>query len=106
VVRVATGLSEPIYATAAPNDPNRLFIVQQQSGGSAAIKILDLACGSGAFLVAAFDYLIGEYERVNRAIAELTGAPQQRGLFDLNRQILQENLFGVDLNNESVRSPS
>ena len=66
------------------------------------IKILDLACGSGAFLVAAFDYLIGEYERVNRAVAELTGAPQQRGLFDLSRQILQENLFGVDLNNESV----
>lgn len=42
VVRVATGLSQPIYATAAPNDPNRLFIVQQQAGGSAAIKILDL----------------------------------------------------------------
>ena len=67
-----------------------------------AIKVLDLACGSGAFLVAAFDYLTGEYERVNRAIAELTGAPQQLGLFDLNRQILQENLYGVDLNQESV----
>ena len=29
------------------------------------IKVLDPACGSGAFLVAAFDYLHGEYERVN-----------------------------------------
>ncbi len=66
------------------------------------IKILDLACGSGAFLVAAFDYLYAEYERVNRLIAELTGAPRQRGLFDLDRQILQENLYGVDLNPESV----
>jgi hypothetical protein len=66
------------------------------------IKILDPACGSGAFLVAAFDYLLGEHERVNRAIAELTGAPRQLGLFDLNRQILQQNLFGVDLNPESV----
>ncbi|MBK5964296.1 restriction endonuclease [Thiocystis minor] len=66
------------------------------------IKVLDLACGSGAFLVAAFDFLIGEYERVNRAIAELQGTPAQLGLFDLNRQILQDNLFGVDLNPESV----
>ena len=66
------------------------------------IKVLDLACGSGAFLVAAFDYLSAEYERVNRLVAELTGAPQQRGLFDLDRQILQENLYGVDLNRESV----
>lgn len=66
------------------------------------IKILDPACGSGAFLVAAFDYLRDEYERVNRAIAELTGAPQQLGIFDLDRRILQQNLFGVDLNSESV----
>jgi hypothetical protein len=66
------------------------------------IKVLDPACGSGAFLVAAFDYLSGEYERVNRGIAELSGAPRQLGLFDLDRRILQENLFGVDLNNESV----
>jgi hypothetical protein len=66
------------------------------------IQVLDLSCGSGAFLVAAFDYLIAEYERVNRAIAELQGAPRQLGLFDLDRQILQENLFGVDLNPESV----
>ena len=66
------------------------------------IKVLDPACGSGAFLVAAFEYLIGEYERVNRTIAELSGAPGQLGLFDLDRQILQDNLFGVDLNPESV----
>jgi hypothetical protein len=66
------------------------------------IKVLDPACGSGAFLVAAFDYLSAEYERVNRLVAELTGAPAQRGLFDLDRQILQENLNGVDLNRESV----
>jgi hypothetical protein len=66
------------------------------------IEVLDLACGSGAFLVAAFDYLLGEYGRVNRNIAELTGKPGQMGLFDLDRQILQENLYGLDLNHESV----
>jgi hypothetical protein len=64
------------------------------------IKVLDPACGSGAFLVAAFDYLHGEYERVNRKLAELRGG--QISLFDLDRQILQQNLYGVDLNAESV----
>ncbi len=43
------------------------------------IKVVNPACGSGAFLVAAFDYLLAEYERVNRAIAELTGSPNQLG---------------------------
>ena len=39
VERVATGLSQPIYVTASPNDTRRLFIVQQ----SGQIRILDLA---------------------------------------------------------------
>jgi type I restriction-modification system DNA methylase subunit len=68
----------------------------------ANIKIVDPACGSGAFLVAVFDYLHAEYNRVNIAIADLTGQPDQMGLFDLDKQILNENLFGVDLNPESV----
>lgn len=66
------------------------------------IKVVDPACGSGAFLVAAFDFLSGEYGRVNRMLADLRGSTGQIGLFDLDRQILQQNLFGVDLNQESV----
>ncbi|MCP4599812.1 MAG: N-6 DNA methylase [Proteobacteria bacterium] len=64
------------------------------------IKILDPACGSGAFLVAAFDYLHAEYTRANEQLAILHDG--QYGLFDLDRQILQQNLFGVDINPESV----
>jgi type I restriction-modification system DNA methylase subunit len=64
------------------------------------IKVLDPACGSGAFLVAAFDYLHGEYERVNSKLAEMRAG--QISLFDLDRQILQQNLYGVDVNAESV----
>lgn len=64
------------------------------------VKVLDPACGSGAFLVAAFDALLAEYQRANRALAALEGG--QAGLFDPDREILRENLYGVDLNGESV----
>lgn len=63
------------------------------------IKIVDPACGSGAFLIAAFDYLYAEYEKTNHQIAELTG---QHSVLDLNKEILNNNLFGVDINAESI----
>lgn len=65
-----------------------------------SIRVLDPACGSGAFLVAAYDALGREYERVNAELAELRGG--QVELFDLDKAVLNNNLFGVDLNPESV----
>ncbi|AFY59272.1 Eco57I restriction-modification methylase domain-containing protein [Synechococcus sp. PCC 6312] len=76
-------------------------------------RVIDPACGSGAFLIAAFDYLNREYERVNEALAALAVDQQskgkvaadvvgQRSLFDLDETILNKNLFGVDLWPESV----
>jgi type I restriction-modification system DNA methylase subunit len=64
------------------------------------VRVLDPACGSGAFLVAAYDALGREYERVNGELAELRGG--QVELFDLDKAVLNNNLFGVDLNSESV----
>ena len=63
------------------------------------IKVVDPAVGSGAFMVAAFDYLHIEYEKINEKLAELTG---QRSMLDLNKEILNNNLFGVDINEESI----
>jgi len=65
------------------------------------IRVLDPACGSGAFLTQAFDYLHKEGERVNRELAKL-GEKKQRKVFDLDRHILENNLHGVDINPESV----
>lgn len=65
------------------------------------LRIVDPACGSGVFLVMAFDYLKGELNRVNDKIAELEGT-QGVGLFDPDSEILTNNLFGVDVNSESV----
>ncbi|MFH1495076.1 MAG: N-6 DNA methylase [Pseudomonadota bacterium] len=63
------------------------------------IRVVDPACGSGAFLVAAFDVLDAEYRQVNEQIQAITGNPD---LFDINREILNGNLYGVDLNPESI----
>ena len=41
-LRVASGLSSPVFAASPPGDPDRLFIVEQHSG---RIRILDLANG-------------------------------------------------------------
>lgn len=64
-----------------------------------ALRVVDPAVGSGAFMVAAFDYLYAEYEMVNEKLAEITG---QRSVLDLNKEILNNNLFGVDINEESI----
>jgi hypothetical protein len=65
----------------------------------AAVRLLDPACGSGAFLIESFDQLHTAYEASNDRLQELRG---HRTLFDLDRQILQNNLYGVDLNEEAV----
>ena len=44
--RVASGLTNPLFVTHAPDDTDRLFIVEQGSGGIAHIQILDLITGS------------------------------------------------------------
>jgi Eco57I restriction-modification methylase/TaqI-like C-terminal specificity domain len=65
-----------------------------------SLRVLDPACGSGAFLVAAFDVLAQEFDLVNRALAELQG--QQTSIFDLTKTVLNENLFGIDKSGESI----
>jgi len=64
------------------------------------LRVLDPACGSGAFLLAAYERLFTEYRRVNAALADLHGG--QLSVFDLNRTILLRNLFGVDRSAEAV----
>lgn len=65
------------------------------------VKVLDPACGSGAFLIAAFDFLESEYDRVNRRLARLAGEGMGT-FFDPHTAILTQNLYGVDVNIESV----
>ena len=64
------------------------------------IKVLDPACGSGAFLNQAFDFLYNEGQFVNDKLSALRLG--QREIFELDKHILTNNIFGVDLNAESV----
>ncbi len=65
-----------------------------------SLKIIDPACGSGAFLNQALNFLIEEHTIIDDIIAELTNTPLR--LFDVDKSILENNLFGVDINEESV----
>ena len=64
------------------------------------LKILDPACGSGAFLNQALTFLIEEHKNIDDLIAELTNTPLR--IFDTDKSILENNIFGVDINEESV----
>ena len=44
--RVASGLARPVMVTHAPGDTSRLFIVEQRSGSTGRIKILNLNTGT------------------------------------------------------------
>ncbi len=64
------------------------------------ITILDPACGSGAFLNQALDYLIKEHGYIDELQTNLLGG----GLVfpNIENTVLENNIFGVDLNEESV----
>ena len=64
------------------------------------LKIVDPACGSGAFLTASFRYLLNQHRWIQNELGKY-----EAGLFDyhnMDKQIIENNLFGVDINGASV----
>lgn len=66
------------------------------------VTVLDPACGSGVFLISALRYLREENKRVHEILAFGEKGGSLLGDDALVRDILTKNLFGVDLNDESV----
>jgi type I restriction-modification system DNA methylase subunit len=64
------------------------------------ITICDPACGSGAFLNQALEFLIKEHQYIDELQAKLFGDAMI--LSEVENSILENNLFGVDINDESV----
>jgi hypothetical protein len=75
---------------------------QHRLGG---LKILDPACGSGAFLIQALkrllqehEWVVGEKSRVNYEFRQVAVLDKAKAY----KEILAKNLYGVDVNAESV----
>jgi hypothetical protein len=66
------------------------------------IKIVDPACGSGAFLFQAYNTLENRYGQVIEQLKHARDPEAADHERNLARYILQENLFGVDLSLEAV----
>lgn len=64
------------------------------------ITICDPACGSGAFLNQALEFLIEEHAYIDELQAKLFG--DALVLTDIEGSILENNLYGVDINEESI----
>ena len=64
------------------------------------LTICDPACGSGAFLNQALNFLIEEHRTIDELQAKVLG--EAFVLSDIENSILENNLYGVDLNDESV----
>lgn len=62
-------------------------------------KVLDPACGSGSFLIKAFDYIyknLAPNEEVKQHKID------SQGTYSIKTEILKNNIFGVDLDNKAV----
>jgi len=64
------------------------------------ITICDPACGSGAFLNQALEFLIREHRYIDELKAKLLGDAMV--FTEVQNDILEKNIFGVDINEESV----
>jgi hypothetical protein len=96
-------LADPrVYTLDTLKKPERAALVRFWEAWQdelAAVRLLDPACGSGAFLIEAFDQLHAAYQASNDRLEEVRG---HRTLFDLDKRILENNLYGVDLNEEAI----
>ena len=64
------------------------------------ITILAPACGSGAFLNAALSFLMNEHHLIDEMEAKVASSAMV--FQDVENSILENNLYGVDINEESV----
>lgn len=103
--KLELGIVDEEYAKGRKNRQATTIIKLEQQlkdyrGWLLELTICDPACGSGAFLNQALDFLIKEHGYIDELNKQLFG-----GGFafpDIENQILEHNIYGVDLNEESI----
>ncbi len=91
----------------APVNPKKLTKAEQQTKDNLEIykdwlfnlKILDPACGSGAFLNQALEYLIKEHKQLQNDLALMGDLFSS---YTVEESVLEHNLYGVDINEDAV----
>ncbi len=91
----------------APKDSRKPTKKEQQTKDNLEIyrnwllglKILDPACGSGAFLNQALEFLIREHRSLQ---VDLVIMGDITAYYDIETSILEHNLYGVDINEDAV----
>ncbi len=99
-IRVKSSKGKNIKTTQNPNIEKHITAWETYKQVLSNIKVLDPACGSGAFLNEVFDYLYQQGQVVNSELTTLNFGQAQ--LFRWDTHILANNIYGVDLNPESV----
>ena len=66
------------------------------------LKVVDPACGSGAFLVQTLEYLKREHQWIIDERTRITGSKELWDADAVINSILNNNIYGVDINAESV----
>ncbi|HET8837936.1 MAG TPA: TaqI-like C-terminal specificity domain-containing protein, partial [Flavobacteriaceae bacterium] len=98
--KAALEITDEIYSTAKKRSKKRLDNLQQYRDWLLQLSICDPACGSGAFLNQALEFLIEEHRYLDELSAKYNNDPLV--LSDVETGILENNLYGVDINEESV----
>ena len=103
--KTALGIIEDEYFKDRKNRP--VWKLKELQGKAEAYRtwlleltICDPACGSGAFLNQALDFLIKEHQYLDELQTSLLGGGFK--FPDIENTVLENNIFGVDLNEESV----
>jgi type I restriction-modification system DNA methylase subunit len=77
-------------------------LLEEKNVNVEKIKVLDPACGSGSFLIKAFDVLNEHYRKNDKDYSQTQLDFKTGTTFTRKVKILQDNIFGVDLDKQAV----
>ncbi len=91
-------IDELIKSALKPVVDDKIANVVDKQNALLSVKVCDPACGSGAFLIAANNYLSRELAKLRTGQAE----PSDKEVKKATREVLQHCIYGVDLNPMAV----